>query len=73
MKKKKIKIMGIISLLCILLSIYLIRSIYKFSQIETMLRYCVIFIIFLLDIFIFIKLFFNNKKKKKIYNTFLIR
>lgn len=72
MKKKKIKIMGIISLLCILLSIYLIRSIYKFSQIETMLRYCVIFIIFLLDIFIFIKLFFNNKKKKKIYNTFLI-
>ena len=64
--------MGIISLLCILLSIYLIRSIYKFSQIETMLRYCVIFIIFLLDIFIFIKLFFNNKKKKKIYNTFLI-
>ena len=72
MKKKKIKITGIISLLCVIFSIYLIYAIYKFSQIETVLRYSIIGIIVLLDIFIILKLFFNKKKKRYIYNTFLI-
>jgi len=74
-KKKKINFSNIFALLCILGSIYLIRSIFLFTQIETFIRYLIIFLIVVFDIFITYKIFIKKKKKKKpqhIYNTILI-
>lgn len=65
MKKKKVNINSILSIACILLSIYLIHSIYRFTEIETFIRYVIICILLLIDFFIVNKVFFHKNKKKK--------
>ncbi len=72
MKKKKIKYQNIFTILCILSSLYLIQSIYLFSQIETVIRYSVIGILVLFDFFILIKMFFLKTKKTIIYIIVLV-
>ncbi len=65
MKKKKINIDAIISVICIVLSIYLIFSILKFHEIETLIRYIIIVIILLFDIFIIKRMLTKTKQKGK--------
>lgn len=74
-KKTKINFSNIFALLCILASIYLIHSIFLFTQIETFIRYLIIFLIIVFDIFITCKIFIKKKKKKKthyIYDIVLV-
>ncbi len=74
--KKKIKInySSILSILFIIVSVYLIHSILLFNKIETFIRYLVIGIVVVIDLFILWKIFFGKKKKKRrwIYSTLLI-
>lgn len=67
MKKKKVKYQNILSIICILSSVFLIHSIYRFAQIETFVRYAIIGIIILFDLFILIKMFFFKTKRCLIY------
>ena len=59
-KKTKINFSNIFALLCILASIYLIHSIFLFTQIETFIRYLIIFLIIVFDIFITCKIFIKK-------------
>ncbi len=64
-KKTKIQYSSILAIVFIIASIYLIQSILLFKKIETGIRYFVIGVILIIDIFVFVKLFFSKKKKKK--------
>lgn len=74
-KKKKINLTAFFSGLLLLLSIFIISTIYKFNGIENNIRFITIFIFIIFDIFIF-SLLVNKKsrkKKNKMYiNAFLI-
>ncbi len=72
--KKKINITAILSIILLLLSFFIIKTIYRFNGIENNIRYITIFAFIIFDIFILslIKTK-HNKKKKRIYtNAFLI-
>ena len=76
MKKSKINIRAILTLLTIGSSIYLMRSISLFTKVETFIRYLIIALMIIFDIFtIYIvikKTKGRKKKKKKSYNILLI-
>ncbi len=73
-KKVKIHYSSIFAIIFIITSVYLIHSISLFDKIEHLLRYTIMGIIVILDLFVLWKLFFGKKKKKKryIFSTFLI-
>ena len=83
-KKKKVKFGNILSIIYIIASIYFCISIFKFSGVETFLRYFIIGFLIILDILIILKMFLvkndekTKKKKKKfsiknfLYNSVLI-
>ena len=64
-RKSKFQINSILAIIYIIASIYLIHSILLFDKIETEIRYLIIGVISLINIFVLIKLFFFKKKKKK--------
>ena len=70
-KKKKIQYYNIIALLFIVSSIYLIHGILLFDKIENLLRYIIVALIAIIDLFLLYKLFFHKKKKNKIYKCIL--
>jgi len=70
-RKKKIQYSNIIALLFIISSIYLIYGILLFDKIEDFLRYLVVGIVIVIDLFLLYKLFFHKGKKKKIYSCFI--
>lgn len=74
MKKTKINIEAVASLICILLSLYFIYTILRFNNIETLIRYLLIAILIIFDFFLVYKLINKEKKKKKRkkYTIFLI-
>ena len=75
-KKKKVQYSNLFAILFIFSSIYLIYGILLFDKIENFLRYCIVGLISIIDLFLLYKLFFGKKKKKKIYkyivSTFLV-
>lgn len=64
-KKVKIHYSSIFAVIFIITSIYLIQSILLFNKIETLIRYTIIGIIVLTDIFILAKMFLSTNKNKK--------
>ena len=64
-KKTKLQYSNILAIVFIIASIYLIQAILLFKKIETGIRYFIIGVILIIDILIFVKLFFSKKKKKK--------
>lgn len=76
MKKSKINIRAILTLLTIGSSIYLMRSISLFTKVETFIRYLIIALMVIFDIFTIYIVIKNTKerkkKKKKSYNILLI-
>lgn len=64
MKKKKLNIGLIISIIFVLFSLYFINSVYKFSRIEDLIRYLVIIFVLLID-FLVLFHFFSKKKNEK--------
>lgn len=76
MKKSKINIRAILTLLTIGSSIYLMRSISLFTKVETFIRYLIIALMIIFDIFTIYIVIKNTKerkkKKKKSYNILLI-
>ena len=76
MKKSKINIRAILTLLTIGSSIYLMRSISLFTKVETFIRYLIIVLMIIFDIFTIYIVIKNTKerkkKKKKSYNILLI-
>ncbi len=74
MKKKKIQYSNIIAILFIISSIYLINAVLLFDKIENLLRYLLIGIIIIIDLYLLFRLFFGKKKKKRriIYSIILL-
>ena len=71
MKKSKINIRAILTLLTIGSSIYLMRSISLFTKVETFIRYLIIALMIIFDIFtIYIVIKNTKEKEEKLQYTF---
>jgi LCP family protein required for cell wall assembly len=74
-KKVKIHYSSIFAIIFIIASIYLIHGISLFDKIEHLLRYTIMTIIVIIDLFVIWRLLFAKRKKKKkryIFSIFLI-
>lgn len=63
MKDKKLILSWILSIICIVASMFLINSIYKFSRIEDVIRYLVMGVLVLIDLVILLLIYLKSRKK----------